>query len=69
MVIADNQYYKKTLEQRRDILDSPSIDFLCKTIVFENTSYDEKYEGPFYPKYFAVMVQYIAKINTEKLQK
>ena len=26
-------------------------------------------KGPFYPKYIAVMVQYIAKINTEKLNK
>lgn len=26
-------------------------------------------KGEFYPKYIAVMVQYIAKINTEKLNK
>lgn len=69
MVIADDQYYNKPLEARRDILDAPSTKFICKTIVFENTAYNEKFEGPFYPKYFAVMVQYIARINTEKLQK
>ena len=40
MVIADDQYYKKPLEARRDILSAPSVDFLCKTIVFENTAYD-----------------------------
>ena len=40
MVIADDQYYKKPLEARRDILSAPSIDFLCKTIVFENNAYD-----------------------------
>lgn len=27
------------------------------------------FQGPFYPRYIAVMVQYIAKINTEKLNK
>lgn len=43
MVIADEFYYKKTLEQRRDILEAPSINFLCKTIVFENTAYDAKF--------------------------
>lgn len=69
MVIADNKYYKKTLEQRRDILGAPDIKFLCKTIIFENTAYNPKYEGEFYHKYHAVMVQYVAKIHTEKLMK
>ena len=69
MVIADEFYYQKTLEQRRDILGAPSTSYLCKTIVFENTAYDAKFEGPFYPKYIAVMVQYVSKINTEKLNK
>lgn len=35
-----------------------------------NTKYSSLYlQGPFYPKYVAVMVQYVAKINTEKLNK
>lgn len=34
MVIADGDYYNKPLEARRDILSAPSINFLCKTIVF-----------------------------------
>lgn len=69
MVIADDKYYDKTLEQRRDILSAPSINFLCKTIVFENTAYNEKFSGKYYPKNIAVMVQYVAKIQTEKLNK
>jgi hypothetical protein len=68
-VVADEFYYKKTLEQRRDILGAPSVDFLCKTIIFENKDYDTKFKGEHYPKYIAVMVQYIRKINTEKLNK
>lgn len=43
-VIADEHYYKKTLEERRDILSAPDIKFLCKTIIFENTAYDAKFE-------------------------
>lgn len=69
MVIADDKYYERTLEERRDILSAPSIEFLCKTIVFENTAYNDKFEGKHYPKYIAVMVQYIGKIHTEKLNK
>ena len=34
MVIADNQYYKKSFEERIDILNAPNTKFLCKTIVF-----------------------------------
>lgn len=69
MVIADHQYYQKTLEDRRGILTAPSTSFLCKTIVFENTAYNEKFEGKHYPRHIAVMVQYIGKIHTEKLNK
>jgi hypothetical protein len=69
MVVADDTYYSKTLEQRREILNAPSIDFLCKTIILENTAYNEKYEGPFYPKYICVVFQYITKFHSEKLGK
>lgn len=69
MAIADETYYKKTLEQRREILSAPSIDYLCKTIILENTAYDAKYEGPFYPKYICVVFQYITKFHSEKLGK
>lgn len=34
IVIADQYYYDKTLEQRRDILDTLDTSFLCKTIIF-----------------------------------
>lgn len=44
IVIADQYYYDKSLEARRDILDTLSTDFLCKTIIFENTAYNPKYE-------------------------
>jgi hypothetical protein len=40
IVIADEHYYNKTLEQRRDVLNAPSIDYLCKTIIFENTNFN-----------------------------
>lgn len=64
MVVADEHYYSKTLEQRKKILSAPSVDYLCKTIIFENTAYDPKFEGSYYPKHIAVVVQYIARIHT-----
>ena len=36
----ESNYYDKTLEERMEILGAPSINHLCKTIVFENTRWD-----------------------------
>jgi hypothetical protein len=43
IVIADEFYYKKTLEERVQVLDTISTNYLCKTIVFENTGYSDKF--------------------------
>ena len=40
LAIADHTYYDKSLEERRAILNAPSINYLCKTIVLENKAYD-----------------------------
>ena len=43
---------------------------LCKTIILENTAYDEKFSGEtHYLKYICVVQQYLVKLNTELLQK
>ncbi len=44
LVVADQYYYDKTLEERMGILNAPGTQYLCKTIIFENTAYDNKYE-------------------------
>ena len=43
IVIADQYYYDKPLEERVKILSTLSTSFLCKTIVFENTAYNPKF--------------------------
>ncbi|KAI8852866.1 YbaK/aminoacyl-tRNA synthetase-associated domain-containing protein [Chytridium lagenaria] len=50
-------------------LGAPSIDHLCKTIIFENTRFagDPNAFDPRYSKYYAVVVQYTGKLNTQKL--
>ncbi|KAJ3216791.1 hypothetical protein HDU67_008968 [Dinochytrium kinnereticum] len=47
---------------------SPSIDHLCKTIVFENTRHPGDGEfDPKFSKYYAVVIQYTGKLNAQKL--
>ena len=43
MVVVPEDYYAQPLEYRRDCLSAPHIDYLWKTIVFENTAYNEKF--------------------------
>lgn len=67
---AQSNYYDLTLEQRREFLNAPSTYHLCKTIVMENTAYDETAaKDPFYPKYVAVIVQYEGRMNAERVMK
>ncbi|KAJ3269711.1 hypothetical protein HDV01_001101 [Terramyces sp. JEL0728] len=68
----ESDYYEWPLEQRRDRLQAPSIDHLCKSLLFENTKWRPK-EGQdnqldyIHPKYILVVVQYTDKINNKKL--
>jgi len=67
---AQKDYYELSLEQRKNILGAPSTYHLCKTIVMENTAYDEgSAKDAYYPKYVAVIVQYEARLNAEKVMK
>ena len=67
---AQANYYEISLEQRRDFLGAPSTYHLCKTIIMENTAYDESAAAdPWYPRHIAVIVQYEARMNAEKIMK
>lgn len=53
-------YYDRDLEYRRACLEAPSIEHLCKTIVFENTKAHPSVDGcknPSNSKYYCVIVQ------------
>ena len=64
----DSDYYQWELEQRRQALDAPSIDHLCKSVVFENTKWKEDDPNdPSSVRYIMVVVQYVDKINSQKL--
>ncbi|GAQ80918.1 hypothetical protein KFL_000660120 [Klebsormidium nitens] len=64
-------YYERSLEERRDLLGAPSVDHLCKSIVMTNTQAPADVvncSNPRNSKYYVVVVQYVAKLNTEKLK-
>ncbi|KAI8905579.1 YbaK/aminoacyl-tRNA synthetase-associated domain-containing protein [Gorgonomyces haynaldii] len=64
----DSEYYNWELEQRRQALNAPTIDHLCKTVVFENTKWTQDIPGDkSSQRYWMVIVQYTDKINSQKL--
>lgn len=69
LTIVPSDYYERTLEGRRDLLSAPSTEYLCKSILLENTAYDEKYASPYYPRYIQLIIQYVTKMNAEKVMK
>lgn len=69
IVEAQPNYYELTLQQRMNLLGAHSVDVLCKTIILENTAFDEKYASDFYKKYYVTLVQYTNEFNGEKIAK
>lgn len=63
-----SEYYSFPLQQRALLLGCHRAQ-LCKTILFENTLFDEALEeDQSYPRYCAVVVQYVAKVNAATLR-
>lgn len=68
-------YYDRDLEYRRRCLDAASVGNLCKSMVMENTRDDRGFPGglpsdsdPWQTKYVMVIVQYVAKLNGDKIR-
>ncbi|KAJ5067362.1 ybak/aminoacyl-tRNA synthetase-associated domain-containing protein [Anaeramoeba ignava] len=73
-----SDYYEKTLEKRSKILNAPSINHLCKSIILENIHYEKNLEENnllnqkkedelLNAKYFLVLVQYSKRLNFAKI--
>ncbi|RKP07397.1 hypothetical protein THASP1DRAFT_30778 [Thamnocephalis sphaerospora] len=61
-------YYEWTLHRRAARLMAPSIDHLCKTVVFENTRCSvQDASDPLNSRYYCVITQYVASVNAQKL--
>jgi hypothetical protein len=68
MARAPYTYYQWSLEQRRDFLQAPSVNALCKTIIMKNSEYNEEYAGDeSYPRFIMVIVQYSAKLVSQRI--
>lgn len=62
-------YYQRSLIDRARILQACSVNQLCKTIVFENKLCEERdCADPSNSRLYAVVVQYTAKVNADKLR-
>jgi prolyl-tRNA editing enzyme YbaK/EbsC (Cys-tRNA(Pro) deacylase) len=75
--VVPTNYYDVSLEERSKILKANDISQLCKTIVFENMNYKRsnsedfvnEYDDITNSRYYCVLVQYSAKIDTELVAK
>ncbi|TPX37158.1 proline---tRNA ligase [Synchytrium microbalum] len=65
----ESDYYDWSLQRRCIRLQAPSISHLCKSVIMENTHHNPTGDtlDPTNSKYYCVIVQYVAKLNTQKL--
>lgn len=62
------EYYSRPLQWRRDVLEAPSISYLCKTIVMENTHCtNEDCSDRNNSRFYLVVFQYTERFDSEKL--
>lgn len=68
----ESSYYDWDLEKRATRMSAPTIDHLCKSLLFKNTKWRPRtpQDTPLneqHPQYVLVVVQYTDKISTKKL--
>ncbi|RIA97687.1 hypothetical protein C1645_732236 [Glomus cerebriforme] len=64
----ESDYYNWELQRRAFRLIAPSINHLCKSVIFENTrSSHDSIDDPLNSKYYCVITQYVGSINAQKL--
>ena len=63
--LVEDDYYDWPLYKRACRLQAPSCSHLCKSIIFENTHLPQGNCQE--PRYFCVIVQYVSKLNSQKL--
>ena len=68
----ESSYYDWDYEQRAKRLNAPTIDHLCKSLLFKNTKWKPRTSedtslGFEHPEFILVIVQYTDKISSKKL--
>ncbi|KAF9424177.1 hypothetical protein BGZ76_003544, partial [Entomortierella beljakovae] len=65
-----SDYYEWPLEQRAKVMGCPSTFHLCKTLIFENTKWEQDpTKAVDEHRYWCVVVQYEGAVNITKLEK
>ena len=63
-------YYDQPLERRREQLNCASTAQLCKSLILENTAFPAGHEEtPTFSRFYLLIVQYIAQMQSHKLFK
>ncbi len=62
-------YYSLTLQERAALVSAPSVNHMCKTVVFENTKATvADCDDAFHSRFYAVIVQYTSEVSTSKFE-
>ncbi|KAL4506803.1 hypothetical protein ABPG72_001224 [Tetrahymena utriculariae] len=62
-------YYDQDLSWRMRRLGAPSEAYLCKSMIMENTGFKPEFESKYYQRFYCVIIQYVTKMNSDKLLK
>ena len=68
IVETPEDYYSMTLDQRKIIVGC-NKEALCKSVILENTLFDESVKCPIYQRYYLLIVQYVSEFNADKITK
>ncbi|KAI9277756.1 YbaK/aminoacyl-tRNA synthetase-associated domain-containing protein [Sporodiniella umbellata] len=68
IIPVESDYYDWELQQRAFRVNAPSKEHMCKSVILENTRCTHKdISDPLYSRYYCVITQYVAPVNTQKL--
>ena len=62
-------YYSLTLQERAALVGAPSVDHMCKTVIFENSKGTvADCSDAFHSRFYAVVVQYTSEVSMSKFE-
>ncbi|KAH3762164.1 YbaK/aminoacyl-tRNA synthetase-associated domain protein [Pelomyxa schiedti] len=69
-IVVPENYYSLELEQRRAIIGAPSVHYLCKSLILENSSCtNTDCSDPLNSRFYCIIIQYTAQLQAQKVFK
>mmetsp|Transcript_35804 Transcript_35804/g.44397 ORF Transcript_35804/g.44397 Transcript_35804/m.44397 type:complete len:285 (-) Transcript_35804:128-982(-) len=62
-----SSYYSLPLEERAKLLGAPTVNHLCKSLIYKNTNWDPSVKGPQNSEYYCIILQYTHKLNNDRM--